>query len=37
MIILGVLYIVTWAGIALWSYQTDRRRAVKRQPGSSMG
>lgn len=34
---IGVLYVLSWSGIAVWSYFHDRRRAELRQSGSSMG
>ncbi|QBX34669.1 DUF2270 domain-containing protein [Paracoccus liaowanqingii] len=34
---LGLLYCVTWAGMAFWSWQSDRRRARTRPAHTSMG
>ncbi len=34
---LGVVYCTTWAGLAFWSWQGDRRRAATRTTRTSMG
>lgn len=36
-LILGSLYCLTWGGIAIWSYQTDRHRSRHHQSWTSMG
>ncbi len=37
MLALGVLYILAWSAIALWSWRDDRRRAKGRPESHSMG
>ncbi len=36
-LVIGIVYVVSWCGIALWSYFHDKHRAAHRQSGSGMG
>ena len=36
-VVIGVIYMITWAGIAIWSGQNDKNRALGRRTDSSMG